>query len=230
MGRTRLAALVGAAFLLPLSAGAWAADLPEIPPPYTPPVEIGHSWYLRGDIGMTNQSVGSLYNVLYDSATTTVTNISKDFESSPLWSLGIGWRHSDHLRFDLTGEYPRQRHLPRPRHLHRSPRRAPTDGHRRIYRRQIRVDVPGERLLGHRHLAQHHAVRRRRRRRVATTPSRASPTSTRHHRRRRLWRHPLPVEPRLAAHRRPVLSGHARPDGRGGLPLHRSGQCRSPAI
>ena len=65
MGRYRLRALVGAAFLLPLSAGAWAADLPEIPP-YQPPVEVGHSWYLRGDIGMTNQSVGSLYNVLYD--------------------------------------------------------------------------------------------------------------------------------------------------------------------
>ncbi len=106
MGRTRLAALVGAAFLLPLSAGALAADLPEIPPPYTPPpVEVGHSWYLRGDIGMTNQDVGSLYNVLYDSSATPVTNISKNFESSPLVALGIGYRHSDHLRFDLTGEF-----------------------------------------------------------------------------------------------------------------------------
>ena len=105
MGRTRLSALVGAAFLLPLSAGAWAADLPEIPPPYQPPVEVGHSWYLRGDIGMTNQAVGSLYNVLDDVAGTTVTNISKNFESSPLWGLGIGYKHSDHLRFDLTGEF-----------------------------------------------------------------------------------------------------------------------------
>ena len=106
MGRTRLAALVGAAFLLPLSAGALAADLPEIPPPYTPPpVEVGHSWYLRGDIGMTNQDVGSLYNVLYDSSATPVTNVFKNFESSPLVSLGIGYRHSDHLRFDLTGEF-----------------------------------------------------------------------------------------------------------------------------
>ena len=105
MGRTRLAALVGAAFLLPLSAGAWAADLPEIPPPYTPPVEVGHSWYLRGDIGMTNQAVDSLYNVLYDGPTTTVTNQFKNFESSPLFAMGIGFRHNDHLRFDLTGEY-----------------------------------------------------------------------------------------------------------------------------
>ncbi len=103
MGRYRLRALVGAAFLLPLSAGAWAADLPEIPP-YQPPVEVGHNWYLRGDIGMTNQSVGSLFNVLYDTAD-SVTNVSKNFESSPLWGLGIGYRHSDHLRFDLTGEY-----------------------------------------------------------------------------------------------------------------------------
>ncbi len=105
MDRTRLAALVGAACLLPLSAGAWAADLPEIPPPYQPPVEVGGSWYLRGDIGMTNQAVGSLYNVLYDSAGTSVTNISKNFESSPLFALGIGYRHNDHLRFDVTGEF-----------------------------------------------------------------------------------------------------------------------------
>jgi opacity protein-like surface antigen len=105
MGRYSLAALVGAAFLLPLSAGAWAADLPEIPPAYSPPVEVGGSWYLRGDIGMTNQAVGSLYNALYDVSTTSVDNISKNFESSPLFGLGIGYRHNDHLRFDLTGEF-----------------------------------------------------------------------------------------------------------------------------
>ncbi len=104
MGRTRLAALVGAAFLLPLSAGAWAADLPEIPPPYTPPVQVGGSWYLRGDIGMTNQAVGSLYNVLYDTAT-SVNTVSKNFKSSPLFVLGVGYRHSDYLRFDVTGEF-----------------------------------------------------------------------------------------------------------------------------
>lgn len=107
MGRNRLSALVGAAFLLPLSAGAWAADLPEIPPPayQPPPVQIGGSWYLRGDIGMTNQAVGSLYNMLYDSPTSTVTNVSKNFESSPLFGLGIGYQYNDHLRFDVTGEF-----------------------------------------------------------------------------------------------------------------------------
>ena len=101
----RLAALVGAALLLPLSAGAWAADLPETPPPYTPPVQFGGSWYLRGDIGMTNQSVGSLHNALYDVAGTTVTNVFKDFESSPLFGMGIGYQYNQHLRFDVTGEW-----------------------------------------------------------------------------------------------------------------------------
>ncbi len=105
MGRTRLTALVGAAFVLPLSAGAWAADLPEIPPYQQPQVEVGKTWYLRGDIGMTNYSVDSLYNVLYDSEGTTIDNVSKNFESSPLFSLGVGFRHSDHLRFDVTGEF-----------------------------------------------------------------------------------------------------------------------------
>jgi opacity protein-like surface antigen len=102
MGRSKIyALLLGATAIVPASA-AFAADIPEVPPP----VEFHGSWYLRGDIGFSNQHVGSLFNVLYDDpGIDSVTNLQKDFASAPLFGLGIGFRHSDHLRFDLTGEY-----------------------------------------------------------------------------------------------------------------------------
>ncbi len=103
MGRLKSSALVGAALVILPSAGALAADIPNIPPP---PLHFGHQWYLRGDIGITSQHVGSLYNALYDDAgIASVTNLSKDFSSSPLIGFGVGIQHSDHLRFDVTGEY-----------------------------------------------------------------------------------------------------------------------------
>ena len=52
----------GAASLL--SSAAFAADMAIAPPPmpYAAPVADFGGWYLRGDIGMTNQSMKSLDN------------------------------------------------------------------------------------------------------------------------------------------------------------------------
>ncbi len=104
MGRYSLAALVGVAFLLPLSAGAWAADIPEIPP-YTPPVEVGHSWYLRGDIGMAGQHFDGLEHPSFSTPAFFEFLDKGNFDAVPTFQLGIGYKHSDNLRFDLTGEY-----------------------------------------------------------------------------------------------------------------------------
>ncbi len=101
MGSLKKFAVAGALLVLMPSAAALAADLTYYPPPETPPPVSG--WYLRGDIGMTNQSVGSLYNVLYSGA--TVTNIDKGFDSSPLFSIGIGKQINQSFRIDFTGEY-----------------------------------------------------------------------------------------------------------------------------
>jgi opacity protein-like surface antigen len=100
MGRSKIAALVGAALFFLPSAGAFAADIPEIPQP----AHFGGGWYLRGDIGMTNQSVGSLFNAL-DATTTTLVTVSKEFDSSMFVGVGIGYQLTDHVRFDVTGEY-----------------------------------------------------------------------------------------------------------------------------
>ena len=50
----------GAASLL--SSAAFAADMPIVPPPmsYAPPVQDFGGWYLRGDIGFSNQNVNSV--------------------------------------------------------------------------------------------------------------------------------------------------------------------------
>jgi len=53
-----------AAGAVTLSTAAFAADLPIAAPPMyapPPPAEFG-GWYMRGDIGMTNQRIKSLTN------------------------------------------------------------------------------------------------------------------------------------------------------------------------
>ena len=109
MGRFARSALIGVALVLPLSAGALAADLPEIPPYVPPPVEVGGGWYLRGHIGMAAQHFDGLQHPLIDEAMATddIFNwVDKgNFDAVPTFGLGIGYRHNDHLRFDLTGEY-----------------------------------------------------------------------------------------------------------------------------
>ena len=93
----------GAATLM--SSAAFAADMPIAPPPaYAPPpvVEDFGGWYLRGDIGMTNQSVGELTSPAF---TTDVTVLQKDVSSGMLAGLGIGYQFNNWFRADFTGEY-----------------------------------------------------------------------------------------------------------------------------
>ena len=79
-----------------------AADLPLAPAPI-PVVQEFSGWYLRGDIGMTNQSVKSLSD--YVSPGTSVGTKFLTFDSAPLYALGGGIQFNNWLRFDVTGEY-----------------------------------------------------------------------------------------------------------------------------
>ena len=87
---------------------ARAADYPPAPQPIyiqpQPVVEEFSGWYLRGDIGFSNQSVGSLFNPTY-AGYDAVQNVDKSFDSAPLFGLGIGYHYNNWLRFDVTGEY-----------------------------------------------------------------------------------------------------------------------------
>lgn len=104
MGVVKTAALSGVV-ALGVSAAAMAADLPmPVPIPVDPPVpiDIGGGWYLRGDIGVSNQQVDKLDNVLFSSNSTV---LDKGFDAAPFFGLGVGYKVSSWLRFDLTGEY-----------------------------------------------------------------------------------------------------------------------------
>jgi opacity protein-like surface antigen len=74
------------------------------PPPPPPVIEEFGGWYIRGDIGMTNQAVNKLDNALYATAT-DLRIIDKNFESGMLFGVGVGYKWNSWLRLDVTGEY-----------------------------------------------------------------------------------------------------------------------------
>jgi opacity protein-like surface antigen len=95
----------GAATLI--SSMAFAADMPiAAPPPMyappAPPADFG-GWYLRGDIGMTNQSAKRIESTLPAGFTKTTEGLG--FDSSPLFDLGVGYRFNNWFRADVIGQY-----------------------------------------------------------------------------------------------------------------------------
>jgi opacity protein-like surface antigen len=98
----------GAASLL--SSAAFAADMPSIMPApqpyYAPPAQEFGGWYLRGDIGVSNQRVdnirstnAALYQGLNSFSETT------NFDSAGTYQLGAGYQFNNWFRADITGEY-----------------------------------------------------------------------------------------------------------------------------
>jgi opacity protein-like surface antigen len=64
--------------------------------------QVFSGWYLRGDIGFTNQTVEKIENVLI---LPRVNHVDADFASAGLFGLGVGYTFNNWLRFDVTGEY-----------------------------------------------------------------------------------------------------------------------------
>jgi len=92
----------GAATLL--SQAAFAADMAIAPPPYAAPVvEDFGGWYLRGDIGFSNQRVDRLNNVLDRNNTSSVQ--TNNFNTAGIFGLGVGYKVNNWFRADVTGEY-----------------------------------------------------------------------------------------------------------------------------
>jgi opacity protein-like surface antigen len=105
MVSVKVASVAGAVALLATVANA--ADMPGLPPVYMPQVEefSASGWYLRGDIGMTNQQFKGLHQRLYDVPGTTVEAVGMGWDSSMMAGLGIGYKFNDWFRADFTGEY-----------------------------------------------------------------------------------------------------------------------------
>jgi opacity protein-like surface antigen len=105
MVSVKVASVAGAVALFATVANA--ADMPSLPPVYMPPIEefSASGWYLRGDIGMTNQQFKGLHQRLYDVPGTHVEAVGMGWDSSTFFGLGIGYKVNDWFRADLTGEY-----------------------------------------------------------------------------------------------------------------------------
>src|SRR5260370_7629953 len=98
----------GAASLL--SSMAFAADMTIAPSPMyvPPPVEDFGGWYLRGDIGFSNQRVKRLNNAL--DAPNTSSSQPSGFNSAGIFGLGVGYNFNPCFPGHLTAAYPANSH------------------------------------------------------------------------------------------------------------------------
>jgi opacity protein-like surface antigen len=108
MRHVKFLAAAGAASLL--SSVALAADMPSImpAPAYAPApvIEDFGGWYLRGDIGFSNQRVNNVRNTndaLY--APLLSLNQTTGFDAAGIFDVGVGYRINNWLRADVTGQY-----------------------------------------------------------------------------------------------------------------------------
>ncbi len=99
----------GAASLL--SSAAFAADMPSIMPPpqpyyAPPPAQDFGGWYLRGDIGFSNQRVNNIRSTdaaLYQGLNSF--NETTNFDSAGTYQIGAGYQFNNWFRADITGQY-----------------------------------------------------------------------------------------------------------------------------
>ena len=68
-----------------------------------PPIEDFGGWYLRGDIGFSNQKVQRLNNVLDAGNLTSDQHLG--FNTAGIFGLGVGYTFNNWFRADVTGEY-----------------------------------------------------------------------------------------------------------------------------
>ncbi len=95
----------GAASLFAQAAVAADMQLPPPPPMYAPaPMEFG-GWYLRGDIGFSNQSVKNLDIANYRDPGITIPSQRLGFDTAGIYQLGIGYQFNNWFRGDVTGQY-----------------------------------------------------------------------------------------------------------------------------
>jgi opacity protein-like surface antigen len=95
---SRVACVAGV--LLTMTEAGRTADLAA-----PPPIEfVAAGWYLRGDIGMSNQQLKGIHNIQMDTATNLRWLDSGGFDSAPFFGIGVGYQYN-WLRIDLTGEY-----------------------------------------------------------------------------------------------------------------------------
>lgn len=112
MSSVKTSLLTGVATAALFGGQVLAADYPAPPPqqviyqqvPVPIPVKEFGGWYLRGDIGMSNQKLKSLDYWRFNGNGFAWLD-EGGFDSAPTFGLGVGYQYNDWLRFDVTGEY-----------------------------------------------------------------------------------------------------------------------------
>ncbi|KQS84175.1 MULTISPECIES: outer membrane protein [unclassified Rhizobium] len=85
-----------------LATSASAADLVYEEPPVVVPMG---GWYLRGDLGMSNQRLGSLEHPLFNDVEIHDMTDDGGFGSAPTAAIGVGYQFNDWLRADGFVQY-----------------------------------------------------------------------------------------------------------------------------
>jgi opacity protein-like surface antigen len=101
MGIVRGSLVAAAIALVWLPGASLAADMPV----YEAPAPAFGGWYLRGHIGMSNQSFDGLEHVLFDDPGYFTFLNKGGFDSAPTFGFGVGYQFNEWFRADLTGEY-----------------------------------------------------------------------------------------------------------------------------
>ena len=100
MRRVKVLIATGAASLL--SSVAFAADMPI---PYAPPPADFGGWYLRGDIGFSNQSVGNVLDTNPAAYNNVAVSQTSGFGAAGIYDVGFGYRFNNWFRTDFTAQY-----------------------------------------------------------------------------------------------------------------------------
>lgn len=104
MRSVKLVLAAGAASLM--STVALAADMAIAPPPQMyapPPVEDFGGWYLRGDVGFSNQQVKK--RDYYSYPTLVSLDQTTGFDAAGIYGVGVGYQFNSWFRADVTGQY-----------------------------------------------------------------------------------------------------------------------------
>jgi opacity protein-like surface antigen len=106
MGTLKTLGLVSLFALATVGTASAADFLPPPPLPHyaeAPSVEIGGSWYLRGDVGVGAYQNGKISYP--DLAPGTYQFLGDAWDGAAFAGLGVGYQLNNWFRFDVTGEY-----------------------------------------------------------------------------------------------------------------------------
>ena len=156
MVSVKVASVAGAVALFATAANA--ADMPALPPVYMPPIEefVRSGWYLRGDIGMTNQQCQG------PASTRSTTRRARRSKRSAWAGTARCCSASASATNSTTGCAPTSPANIAARRTSTAPTASASPAARRAStnysRQQVRVAVPRQRLCRSRHLVVLHAV------------------------------------------------------------------------